>query len=78
MSTQDVLNIFLILGLLTITICSVIVTYFLIKTLKAVQSMIDNVSETTENFKSKIGLRLLSAIPSLLIALAGKFLKRGR
>lgn len=78
MNTQDVLNIFLIVGLLTLIICSIITTYFLIQALKAITQLAEDLKETTQGLKDKIGLKALAAIPSVFIALLSRIIRRGR
>lgn len=77
-NTQDILNIFLILGIITVTSCVVFMTYFFIRTLRAVQDLADHLVDTTENLRNKVGLKALAAIPPILVALIGKFIRRGR
>lgn len=78
MNTQEILNALLVTGLLIITACIVLVTYFLIKTLKSIINITESLQETTDNIKEKLKIRFLAVIPALLVALIGKFLKRGR
>lgn len=78
MSTQEILNIFLIIGIVVVTICAVILTYYFVIALKAVQSMAEHVSSTTESFKSGLGVKMLTVVPSIFVALLSKFIKRGR
>lgn len=75
--TQETLNIFLIIFLLIITGCVVAITYFFIRALKAVIVLADHLTDTAEGLKSKLQLRFLSAVPSLLLALVKNFRKRG-
>jgi len=46
--------------------------------LKAVTSLSEDLKETTQGFRNKIGLKFLSVIPSVFVALLGKIIKRGR
>ena len=78
MSTQDILNIFLILGIVVITSCAITLTYFFVSALKAIQNMAEHVASTTENLKNGVGVKMLAAVPSIFVALLSKFLKRGR
>ena len=78
MNTQDILSIFLILGIITVSACMIVLTYFFIQALKAIQGMADRISSTTEGLKNGLGLKMLTAIPSIFIALLSKFIKRGR
>lgn len=74
---QETLNIFLIVFLVIITGCIITITYFLIRALKAVITLADHAIETAESIKSKLQLRALTAIPSLLLTLVKNFRKRG-
>lgn len=76
MSTQDILNIVLILALIVFTSCVVFITVFFVAALKAIIVMAENVSETTQSIKDKVQLKVLSAIPALLVTLVGKFIRR--
>lgn len=78
MATQDLLNLILVLGIIVITICTVFITFFLIQALKSISNMASDISETAQGIKEKIQLKVLSAIPALLVALAGKIIKRKR
>lgn len=78
MIIQDILNFFLIFGLLTFIVCSIIVTYFLVLALKAMTDLAEDLKETTQGFRNKMGLKFLSVIPSVFVALLGKIIKRGR
>lgn len=78
MSTQDVLNLLLVLGFLIITGCTVLITFFLVKTLKSISELANSLQNTTQNIKGKLQMGALSFIPGLLIAIIGRILKRGR
>lgn len=78
MSTQDILNIILIIGIISFTVCVATVTYFFIVTLKAVKNLAEQVSSTTEGLRSGLGVKMLTVFPSIFIALLSKFIKRGR
>ncbi|MDP3733297.1 MAG: hypothetical protein Q8Q91_02030 [Candidatus Daviesbacteria bacterium] len=69
MSSQEIINITLAVGFLIITVCIIFVTYFLIKALKSITAL-------SENIREKIQNRFLSAIPALFIALVGRFFKK--
>lgn len=78
MDTQDILYITLALGFLMITACIVFITYFLVQTLKSMTQLADNLDETTQGIKEKVQLRVLAAVPALIVALVSKvFKKRG-
>jgi hypothetical protein len=78
MEVREILNIFLILGIITITVCFVAITYFIIQTLKVVQNLADHLIETTAGLKDKIGLKALAAVPPILVTLIARLIKRGR
>lgn len=78
MNTQDILSVFLIVSLFIVTICIVFISYFFVQALKAVTRMADNIEQTSEDIKRKLQLKALAAIPALLVALAGKVIKRKR
>ena len=77
-NTQDILNIFLIIGLFVFISCMVFTTYFLILTLKAITKLADDLKETTEGIKGKLGLKMLAAIPSVILALVSRIIKKRR
>lgn len=76
MSTQDFLNLFLILALVVFISCIVFTTFFLIQALKAVTSLAEDLKETTQGLKDKAGIKMLAAVPAVLVALLGRILKR--
>lgn len=78
MTTQDVLNIVLIIGFLIITGCVVYFTYYFVQALKSVTNLTDSIDETAENIKNKIQMRALAALPAILISLASKIVKKRR
>lgn len=77
-TTQEILNTLLIVGFLIITICIAFVSFFLVKALKAIINLTQSLEETSDNIKQKLQMRFLTAIPAILVALIGRFLKRGR
>ncbi len=77
-TTQDVLNILVAIGFLVITVCAVYITYYLVQALKSVINLTDSLGETTQNIKDKIQMKALTVIPSLVVALIGRILKKGR
>lgn len=76
MNSTDLLNLFLVLAVLTITGCMVFLTFFFIQALKSIQNLSDHLIDVTEGLKNKAGIKMLSAIPSVLIALIGRIIKR--
>lgn len=81
MNTQDILNAFLIIGILLLLVYLTLITYFLIQALKAITRVADNLKETAKDINSLKGslqMKFLSTLPLFLAGLVGKFLKRGR
>ncbi len=78
MSTQDILNIVLIIFLLIVTGVVVAIAVFLIKALKSIASLAQSLEDTTQSIKDRVQMRFLTALPSVLIALASRIFKRGR
>ena len=78
MSTQDILNLVLIIFLLVITSCIILLTFYFIQALKAISALADNLEDTTQSIKDKIQMKALSTIPALLVTLASKIIKRKR
>ncbi len=75
---QQMLYTFLIIALLIVTTCIVFITYYMIQALKSITTLAENLIETTEGLKNKVGLKALAAIPPILVALVGKIIRRGR
>lgn len=78
MATQDLLNPILTIGIIVITICFVFITFYLVQSLKSISNMASDISDATQSIKEKLQMKALSAIPALLVALAGKIIKRKR
>lgn len=78
MSTQDTLNIFLILAVLVITVCVVYISFYLVQALKSITNLSDDLGEIALNIKNKVAIKALAAIPALLVALVGKVIKKRR
>ncbi|MDD5147814.1 MAG: hypothetical protein PHV63_04715 [Candidatus Daviesbacteria bacterium] len=77
-TTQDFLNIILIIGFFVITVCIVYVSYYLVQALKSVTNLSDSLEDTAQGIKDKIQIKALAAIPALLVAIAGKIIKKKR
>lgn len=77
-NTQDILNIFLIFGILVITACAIYVSLYLVQALKSLTSLANDLDEVAQNVKNKIGIKILSAIPKVLVSLIGKVIKKRR
>jgi|Napbiome12C3dose_1001474.scaffolds.fasta_scaffold00001_321 hypothetical protein len=78
MSLQEIINILLVVGLLVISACVVIITFFLIKALKAVIRLADSLQDTSQSIKEKIQMRFLATLPAIVLGILGKIIKRGR
>lgn len=78
MSTQDTLNIFLILAVLVMTVCVVYISFYLAQALKSITNLSDDLGEIALNIKNKVAIKALAAIPALLVALVGKVIKKRR
>lgn len=77
-NSSDTLNLFLIIGVITITGCMVFLTYFFIQALRSIQNLSEHLIDATQGLKDRVGLKAIAAIPAVLVALVGKLLKRGR
>ncbi len=77
-NTQDILNTFLILAIIIVTGCVVFMTYFFIQASKSVLNLADHLIDTTNGFRDKVGLKVLAAIPAILVSLIGRIIKKGR
>lgn len=75
---QDTLNIFIILSIFIVTTCIVFVTYYFIQALKSMAQLTDDLDEVAQSLKNKVQMKALAAIPALLVALAGKVIRRKR
>lgn len=78
MNTQDFLNIFLIAGLIIITVCIVYTSYYFVQALKSITVLTEDLEETTRDIKDKLQMKVLTAIPALLVALAARIIKKKR
>jgi len=75
---QDILTITLILGLVILITCFIFITYYLVQALKSITSLVDDWEDTSQGIKNKLRLNFLSAIPAIILALAGKIIRRKR
>ena len=78
MSTQDTLNIFLIIASFIIVSCFVYISYYFVRALKSFSALADSLEETTQSIKNKIQMKVLAAIPALLVALIGRVITKRR
>lgn len=78
MSVPEVINFLLIIGLLIISACIVVITFFLIKALKAITNLAESLQNTSQSIREKIQMRFVAALPAILVGILGKILRRGR
>lgn len=78
MSAQDILTVFLIVALFTITACIAYITFYFVQALKSITQLSDNLDGMAQNLKNQVQMKALAAIPALLVALAGKVIRRKR
>lgn len=78
MNSQEILNVFLIIGILVIIPCVIFATYYFVQALKSITQLADDLDETAQNLKNKIQMKALTAILALLISLASKIIKKRR
>jgi len=76
-TTQDFLNIVLAIGVIILVSCIIFSSYYFVQALKSITNLADNLEETTQSLKNRVQLKVLTAIPALLIALANK-IRKGR
>lgn len=78
MSSQDILNIVLIIFLLTAAGAIIAVTLFLVKALKSITILAASLDDTAQSVKEKLQMKALAALPPLLIGIVSRIFKRGR
>ena len=78
MDTKDILNVTLTLVALIFAGCFVYITIYFVKTLQAINQTAHNISETTESIKENMQLKALTTLPSLVMNLIGRIIKRKR
>ncbi|GEM_PF-1668559 len=78
MNAQDILTVFLIAALFIITACIVYISFYFAGALKSITQLSDDLDEAAQSLKNKIQMKVFAAIPALLVALAGKIIKRKR
>lgn len=69
MNTADFLNIVLIFGFIIIVSCITFISFFLVKALKAITNLANNLEDTTKDMqiiKNKIKMGLLAGLSTLL------------
>lgn len=79
MSTADFLNLVLAFGFIIIISCIMFVSYFLVKALKAVINLANNLEDTTRDvqiIKNKIKMGLLTGLSTLLATFVTGIIKR--
>lgn len=75
-NTQDILNVFLIIGIIVITGCILFSTFYFIQALRSIIQLAEDLNDATQSIKNKIQMKALATIPALLITLVSKVLKR--
>lgn len=58
--------------------CVVYVSFYLVQALKSITNLSDDLGEIALNIKNKVALKVLAAIPALLVSLVGKVIKKKR
>lgn len=76
MTTQELLNIILAIGFLVVVGCILYVTYYLVRALKSVINLTDSLEETTENIKNRLGMKVLTLVPGIILALVSRIFKK--
>lgn len=75
------LNIVLIIAVLAITGSIVYISYFLVKTLRSIEKLANNLEERAEDIKllqNQFKLGAFTSLAGFLINLAGKFIRKRR
>lgn len=78
MNSQNILNVFLIILLAIASVSIAYIAYYFVKALKSITNFSDNLNEATEKLKDRVQLKVLTAIPALLVALVGKIIRKRR
>lgn len=79
MSTSDFLNIVLAFGFLVIISCIGFISFFLVKALKAITNLANNLEETAKDvqiIKNKIMMGILAGLSTLLATFVTGVIKR--
>ncbi len=77
MNTSDFLNITLAVGVIIVAGSVAFCSYFFVQTLKAISNAANNMEEITDGLKNRMQMKMLTVIPSILLALANK-IRKGR
>lgn len=78
MNLQDVLYTILVIGIITIVICAMFATYYLVKALKSITNILNNLEDAAVKAKEGIRIKVLAAVPAILLALASKLIRKRR
>ncbi len=78
MNMQEVVYIFLIVGIISIIVCTIYVTYYSVKALKSITNILNNLEDAAVNAKEGIRIKVLAAVPAILLALASKLIRKRR
>lgn len=76
MSNQEIINLLLTVGLLIMAVCAILISYFLIRALKAITNLADALQNTTENIREKVQMNILQFVPAIAVGLISRFLKK--
>lgn len=79
MSSGDFLNTILVLALLTITGSAVFVSFYLVKALRSLTKLVDNLENTAEDIKlikNQLKVKVLTTFIAVLAGLLGRFFKK--
>lgn len=79
MTTGDILNIVVILAVLTITICIALVAFYLVKVLRSVTKLTDDLKATAEDIKQikdQLKVKFLATFIAIIAGLFGRFIKK--
>lgn len=78
MNTQDAFYTLLIIGIITIIVCAIYTTYYLVKALRAITNFLNNLEDAAISVKDRLTIRAMAAVPAILLALASKLIRKRR
>lgn len=61
-----------------ITASLIYTSYYFVKALKSIINVLNNLEDASESIKETVKLKVLAAVPALLIALASKLIRKRR
>lgn len=77
-NTQDAFYTLLIVGIITIIVCAIYTTYYLVKALRAITNFLNDLEGAAQTVKDGLTIRALAAVPAILLALASKLIRKRR